>query len=47
MEAFGMIGMSLGTIGFIFALMANARVDKLIKHLKEKGVLDEEFCSSK
>ncbi|QEG37494.1 hypothetical protein Pr1d_48400 [Bythopirellula goksoeyrii] len=31
--------MSMGTLGFIFALSALARVQKLEKRLKEAGVL--------
>ncbi len=40
MEAFGIIGMTLGTMGFIFAMNALARISKLEKQLKETGVLD-------
>ena len=36
MEAFGIIGMSLVTIGFIFALNAMDKVSKLEKQLQEK-----------
>ena len=39
MEAFGIIGMTLGTMGFIFAMNALARIAKLEKQLKEAGVL--------
>ena len=45
MEAFGIIGMSLGTMGFIFSLNALARIAKLETQLKESGVLDKEFKS--
>ena len=45
MEAFGIIGMSLGTVGFIFAMSALARISKLEKHLKETGVLHEDYKS--
>ena len=33
MEAFGIIGMSFGTLGFIFSLNALGRIDKLEKQL--------------
>jgi hypothetical protein len=36
MEAFGIIGMSMGTMGFVFALNAMARIDKLEKQLKKR-----------
>ena len=42
MEAFGIIGMSLGTMGFIFALNAMNSVASLEKRLKEAGVLEPE-----
>ena len=45
MEAFGIIGMSMGTMGFIFALSAIGRIDKLEKQLKVRGALDQEFQS--
>ena len=41
MEAFGIIGMSLGTLGFVFATNAMSRIDSLEKKLKKLGVLDE------
>ena len=47
METFGIIGMSFGTMGFIFALNAMSRIDKLEKKLKELGVMDQEFKSEK
>lgn len=40
MEVFGFIGMSFGVVGFIFSIIALARVTKLEKQLKETGVLD-------
>ena len=43
MEAFGIIGFSLGTMGFIFAINALAKISKLEKQLKETGVLDKEY----
>ncbi len=45
MEVFGIIGMSFGSMGFIFALNALAKISKLEKQLTEKGVLDKE-CKS-
>ena len=45
MESFGIIGMSMGTMGFIFALTAMARIEKLEKQLKKSGVLDDD-CKS-
>ncbi|MBT5876283.1 MAG: hypothetical protein HOH43_22860 [Candidatus Latescibacteria bacterium] len=45
MEAFGIIGMSLGTMGFIFALSAQAKIAKLEKQLKKAGILDKEYKS--
>ena len=45
MEAFGIIGMSLGTMGFIFAMSALAKISKLEKQLKETGVLNKEYKS--
>jgi len=47
METFGIIGMSLGTVGFIFALNVISRIDKLEKKLKELGVMDQAFNSEK
>ena len=45
MEVFGMVGMSFGTMGFIFALNALAKISKLEKQLTETGVLDKEYKS--
>jgi len=36
MEAFGILG-------FVFGLIAFVRVEKLVKTLKEKGVLEEDY----
>ncbi len=41
MEAFGIIGMSMGTLGFIFSLNAMAKISELEKQLKEAGLLPE------
>ena len=45
MEVFGIIGMSLGAMGLIFALNASARISKLEKQLTETGVLGKEYKS--
>jgi hypothetical protein len=45
METFGIIGMSLGAMGFIFGVIAVGRIDKLEKKLKELNVLDKDFKS--
>ena len=37
MEAFGIIGMSLGTLGFIYGMNSMARIGRLTKKLKKKG----------
>ena len=41
MEVFGMLGMSLGTMGFVFGLIAVVQTQKLTKFLKEKANLEE------
>ena len=40
MEVFGIIGMSLGTMGFIFGIQCLNEIKKLITTLKEKGILE-------
>ena len=45
METFGIIGFSLGTVGFIFALVALDKISKLEKQLRKTGVLDKEYKS--
>lgn len=45
MEAFGIMGMSLGAMGFIFSLSALTKIAKLEKQLKEAGVLDKGYKS--
>lgn len=42
MEVFGIIGMSMGMMGFIFALSAADGVKKLEKRLQDAGVLTQE-----
>jgi hypothetical protein len=32
-----------GIVGFVFGLLAFLRTEKLIKNLKEQGVLDENY----
>jgi|LWDU01.1.fsa_nt_gi hypothetical protein len=39
METFGIVGMTFG----IFGLIAFGRLEKLIKILKEKEILDKDF----
>ena len=34
---------ALGIVGFVFGLIALIRTEKLIKSLKEKGVLDKDY----
>jgi len=46
MEVFAMLGMSLGTMGFIFGIICLSKVQKLIKDLKAKGVLEEDYKAS-
>jgi hypothetical protein len=41
MEVFGVLGLSLGSIGFVFGLIAFVQTQKLTKSLKEKGMLEE------
>ena len=46
MEVFGILGMSLGTMGFIFGMvgvLALVRLEKLTTSLKEKGILEENY----
>ena len=45
MEVFGIIGMSLGAMGFIFSMSALTKIANLEKKLKEIGALDAEFKS--
>lgn len=40
MEVFGMIGMSFGTMGFIFGIVCLVKMEKLTETLKEKGILE-------
>lgn len=40
MEAFGIIGMSLGTLGFIYGINAMNAVSSLEKRLREAGLLE-------
>jgi len=40
MEVFGVMGMSLGTVGFVFGLISFVQTKKLTKTLKEKGILE-------
>jgi|TARA_B100001063_G_C16331200_1_gene342252 hypothetical protein len=40
---FGMMGMSLGLIGLIFGVICVVQMRKLIRSLKEKGILEETY----
>lgn len=44
MEVFGVLGLSLGTIGFVFGLIVFVQTQKLIKSLNEKGMLEERLA---
>lgn len=46
METFGIIGMCIGSMGFIFGMFAMSKINKLEKKLKELKVLDENYKSS-
>ena len=43
MEVFGFMGMSLGSMGFIFGIMCLRKIEKLTKTLKENGILEENY----
>jgi hypothetical protein len=43
MEVFGIIGMSLGVIGFIFGLVSFAKIQKLTKIIQNSGLLKKEI----
>ncbi|MGS2720253.1 hypothetical protein [Paraglaciecola aestuariivivens] len=43
---FGVTGMSMGIIGFIFGIISISKIDKLEKRLKELDVLNHDFKSS-
>ncbi len=45
MEVLGLIGMSIGTIGFIFSVAALMKISALEHKLKEISVLDPEYKS--
>jgi len=45
MEVLGLIGMSIGTMGFIFSMAALVRISALEKRLKELKVLDQDYKS--
>ena len=40
---FGIMGMSLGTMGFIFGLICLKRIEKLTKQLKEKEIPQQNY----
>jgi hypothetical protein len=43
MEAMAVLGFIFGSGAFLFGLVAFFRVEKLMKTLKEKGLLDEAY----
>ncbi len=43
---FGIIGMSMGGFGFVFAIISMSKIDKLEKRLKELDILNQGFKSS-
>ena len=43
---FGMMGMSMGVIGFVFSLVTMKKLDTLENKLKELNVLNQDFSSS-
>jgi len=45
MEVFGLLGMSLGTMGFIIGIICLKKIEKLTKTktLKEKGILEGNY----
>jgi hypothetical protein len=43
-EVFGVLGLSLGTIGFVFGLIAFVQTQKRTKSLNEKGMLEERLA---
>ena len=45
MEVFGLIGMSIGTLGFIFSMAALVKIYSLEQKLKEISILDPEYKS--
>lgn len=40
---FGMMGMSMGGVGFVFGLISMTKIDKLEKKLKELNVLNQHY----
>jgi len=46
MEVFGIIGMSMGTMGFIFGIASMSRINKLELKLKELNVIDKDYKST-
>ena len=43
MEAFGVIGMTFGTIGMGLGVFVFMRLEKLERQLKESGILDKDY----
>lgn len=40
-EVFGLLGFTLGTIGFVFGIICLSKITKLTATLKAKGLLEE------
>ena len=40
---FGLMGMSMGSIGFVFGIIYIGKFDNLVNHLKEKGIIDKDY----
>ena len=45
MKTLGIIGMGVGAMGHISSMSALAKISKLVKQLKETGVLDKDYRS--
>ena len=43
MEVFGFMGMSLGSMGFIFGIMCLKRIEQLTKQLQEMEILEQDY----
>ena len=44
---FGIMGMTMGITGFIFAIITKTQIDKLETKLKELNVLEQDYDSNK
>ena len=43
MEVFGVIGMSLGAMGLVFGIICLSKIEKLIKDLKTREILEKDY----